>query len=50
MAALGRLPSVGDRVTVAGHLLEVLEVDGHRAARLRVEPVPETEPTPEPAA
>jgi putative hemolysin len=50
VAELGRLPSVGDRVTVADHQLEVLEVDGHRAARLRVEPVPDPEPTPEPAA
>ena len=50
VAELGRLPAVGDRVVFAGHTLEVLEVDGHRAARLRVEPLPEVEPEPEPAS
>jgi putative hemolysin len=49
MAALGKLPAVGDRVDYAGHRLEVLEVDGRRVARLRVEPLPEPEPAPEPA-
>lgn len=48
IAALGKLPAVGDRVVFAGHQLEVLEVDGHRAARLRVEPLPEAEPQPAP--
>jgi len=46
IAELGRLPVAGDRVVFAGHALEVLEVDGHRAARLRVEPLPEAEPEP----
>jgi putative hemolysin len=50
MAELGRLPAVGDRVVFAGRTLEVLEVDGHRAARLRVEPLPEVEPEPEQSA
>ncbi|MFL6160710.1 MAG: hemolysin family protein [Jatrophihabitantaceae bacterium] len=48
MAELGRLPTVGDRVLITAHTLVVLEVDGHRAARLRVEPLPEPEPAPEP--
>ena len=38
MARLGKLPQVGDRVEVDGHELIVTEVDGRRAARLRVEP------------
>jgi putative hemolysin len=46
MASLGKLPVVGDRVIYAGHRLEVLEVDGHRVARLRVEPLPEPQPEP----
>ncbi len=49
IASLGKLPAVGDRVVFAGHQVEVLEVDGHRASRLRVEPLPEAEPQPEPA-
>ncbi|HTZ42912.1 MAG TPA: hemolysin family protein [Jatrophihabitans sp.] len=53
MAALGRLAGPGDRVVVAEHAIEVLEVEGRRAARLRVEPVPqpqaEPDPEPEPA-
>ncbi len=40
MAQLGRLPEIGDRVSVGAHVLQVLEVDGRRAARLRVEPAP----------
>jgi putative hemolysin len=43
MARLGKLPQVGDRVEIHQHLVEVLEVEGRRAARLRVEPLPETE-------
>jgi putative hemolysin len=46
MASLGKLPVVGDRVIYAGHRLEVLEVDGHRVARLRVAPPPEPQPEP----
>ena len=49
MAELGKLPAVGDRVVVGGHQLEVLEVDGRRVARLRVQPLPQPEPAPEPA-
>jgi putative hemolysin len=43
MAELGRLPQVHDRVTHDGFLLDVIEVDGRRAARVRVTP-----PAPEP--
>jgi magnesium and cobalt exporter, CNNM family len=38
MAALGRLPGEGDSVTIDGHRLEVLSLDGRRAARLRLTP------------
>jgi putative hemolysin len=47
MAELGRLPRPHDRVTHDGYLLDVLEVDGRRAARIRVTPPPEP---PAPAA
>ena len=40
MARLGKLPQTGDRVELADHVISVLEVDGRRAARLRVEPQP----------
>jgi putative hemolysin len=36
MAALGRLPGEGDSVVIDGHQLEVLSLDGRRAARLRL--------------
>jgi putative hemolysin len=35
---LGRVPRVGDVVRVDGHQLEVVAVDGRRAARIRVTP------------
>jgi putative hemolysin len=38
MAELGRLPQVNDRVTHDGFQLDVIEVDGRRAARVRVTP------------
>jgi putative hemolysin len=38
MARLGKLPQVGDRVEFNQHVIEVLEVDGRRTARIRVEP------------
>lgn len=44
MAQLGRLPEVGDRVVVGERVVEVLEVDGRRAARLRVEPIAQGTP------
>jgi putative hemolysin len=40
MAAVGRLPRVGDQVEHNGFRLEVTEVDGRRAARVRVTPPP----------
>ena len=49
VAQLGKLPAVGDRVVFGEHAVEVLEVDGHRAARLRVEPLPEPEPDQQPS-
>jgi putative hemolysin len=36
--ALGRFPTVGDVVQVDGHRLEVVDVDGRRASRIRVTP------------
>jgi putative hemolysin len=39
MACLGHLPRVGDAVEVDGHRLEVTELDGRRAARVRVTPL-----------
>jgi putative hemolysin len=47
MAQLGKLPQTGDRVEIDQHVVIVVEVDGRRAARLRVEPLA---PPPEPAA
>jgi putative hemolysin len=44
MARLGRLPQVGDRVEFDHHVIEVLEVDGRRTARIRVEPQAAPEP------
>lgn len=41
VAQLGALPALGDKVEFEHHVIEVTEVDGHRAARLRVEPLPE---------
>jgi putative hemolysin len=38
MAALGRLPEVGDEVDYDGYRLAVTAVDGHRAAGVRVTP------------
>jgi CBS domain containing-hemolysin-like protein len=41
MAAVGRVPDVGDVVTVAGWRLSVSRMDGRRVDRLRVVPAPE---------
>src|SRR3954471_12765138 len=41
LAALGRLPEVGDTVEVEGRTLTVVELDGRRIARLLVSPPPE---------
>ena len=40
LAELGRLPEVGDAIEVEGRRLTVLELDGRRIARLRVDPPP----------
>jgi putative hemolysin len=42
LAELGRLPEVGDTIEVEGRNIEVLELDGRRIARLRVDPAAET--------
>jgi magnesium and cobalt exporter, CNNM family len=36
LAALGKLPDIGNQVQVAGHTITVTEMDGRRIARLRV--------------
>ena len=40
---LGHIPHCGEPVTHDGRRLTVLEMDGHRIARIRVEPVEETD-------
>jgi len=45
MAALGRLPEVGDVVVAPGADLEVMELDGRRASRIRVRPLLPAVPT-----
>lgn len=44
MARLGKLPEVGDQVEFGEHVVRVLEVEGHRASQLRVEPLNSGEP------
>ena len=41
MTELGRIPEAGDEVEALGRRFTVLEVDGRRAARIRVEELPE---------
>jgi putative hemolysin len=41
LAELGRLPVVGDTVTVEGRTLTVLELDGRRIARISVSAAPQ---------
>ncbi|WP_369132793.1 hemolysin family protein [Modestobacter sp. I12A-02662] len=41
LAELGRLPVVGDSVSVQGRRLTVLELDGRRIARISVSPAPQ---------
>jgi len=43
LAELGRLPVVGDSVSVQGRRLAVLELDGRRIARISVSPAPQPE-------
>ncbi|MGY2130002.1 hemolysin family protein [Blastococcus sp. SYSU DS0617] len=40
LAGLGRLPEVGDTIVVEGREIAVVELDGRRIARLRVDPPP----------
>ena len=48
MSRLGRLPKIGDEVAQHGYLLQVIGVEGRRAARIRVVP-PQTEESAAPA-
>jgi CBS domain containing-hemolysin-like protein len=41
MWSLGRVPLAGDVVTVLGHRLDVVTMDGRRVERLRVTAQPE---------
>jgi putative hemolysin len=50
MWRLGRLPARGDVVRVEGWTVEVLDLDGRRASRLRVVPPEPDAPSPVPAA
>jgi CBS domain containing-hemolysin-like protein len=45
MAHLGRVPTIGDEVAVAGGRLRVLRMDGRRVDRVRYVPDPEVEPS-----
>ena len=47
--SLGRLPKVGDRVTLQGATFEILEMDGRRVGRVRVWPASATQ-VPEPSS
>ncbi|WP_426561803.1 hemolysin family protein [Angustibacter sp. McL0619] len=47
MARLGRVPDVGDVVSIAGWRLSVTRMDGRRVDRLLVTPVPEEQPSDE---
>ena len=49
LAALGRLPTDHEKVEVAGHVLTVLQLDGRRIARVRVDPVNQPADQPLPA-
>jgi len=49
MAALGRIPAVGDEVHRDGWRLAVTAMDGRRVAGVRVVPPPPEPPAPEPA-
>ena len=46
LAQLGRVPSVGDAVAVAGHRFEVTAMDGLRVSRLRITAEPPQEAHP----
>jgi magnesium and cobalt exporter, CNNM family len=47
LAALGQLPTDHEKVEVAGHVLTVLQMDGRRIARVRVDPAGQpAEPAP----
>ena len=47
MATLGRLPVIGDTVTTPRMQLEVRELDGRRASRIRISPLSRPESMPE---
>jgi putative hemolysin len=50
VAELGRLPQVGDSVSTRSHRLEVIEMDGRRAARIHVSAaLPHVAPAEQPA-
>jgi putative hemolysin len=46
LAALGKIPAVGDTVQLSGHTLAVIEMDGRRVARVRVSASPPSPPVP----
>ncbi len=48
LAVLGQLPTDHEKVEVAGHVLTVLQMDGRRIARVRVDPLAPAGQPPEP--
>jgi len=55
LATLGQLPTDHEKIEVAGHVLTVLQMDGRRIARVRVDPAgppaePPSAPAPQPVA
>jgi putative hemolysin len=44
VSQLGRLPAIGDHLSVASAGFEVIELDGRRISRLRVTPIVPAEP------
>lgn len=44
VSRIGRLPEVGDRIEDSGYAYVVVERDGRRVSRVRVEPLPRPEP------
>jgi putative hemolysin len=50
LATLGHLPTDHEKVEVAGHVLTVLQMDGRRIARVRVDPLNQPAEPPPPAS
>jgi CBS domain containing-hemolysin-like protein len=44
MYRLSRIPAVGDRFAAAGHLFEIIDMDGNRVDKLMIRTLPPQEP------